>query len=243
MTNRRVGREHRRGSAHDLHHRDLVDEVLRDGRLRAAAVWCDYSAPALVLGSRQPTTLADGAALAAHGLELATRRSGGGAVLMVPGALTWIDLVAAPGVFADDVRASMVAAGQCWVRALTEVGAIRPDAAIEVFDGPMRPGAWGELICFAGLGAGEVLVDGHKLVGLSQRRTRAGVRISGAVHHRSLVADTVPLLDAVLPESAPPTAATIAAVDPASLARSLASSLIASLASASDGGPTADRRR
>jgi lipoate-protein ligase A len=40
----------------------------------------------------------------------------------------------------------------------------------------VRPSRWSPLVCFAGLGPGEVLVDGRKVVGLSQRRTRAGAR-------------------------------------------------------------------
>ena len=33
---------------------------------------------------------------------------------------------------------------------------------------------WCRQICFAGIGPGEVTVDGRKVVGLAQRRTRAG---------------------------------------------------------------------
>ncbi len=43
---------------------------------------------------------------------------------------------------------------------------------------------WSSLVCFAGLGPGEVTVDGRKLVGISQRRTRAGARFQCAVYSR-----------------------------------------------------------
>jgi lipoate-protein ligase A len=36
----------------------------------------------------------------------------------------------------------------------------------------MRKAPWSEWVCFAGLGPGEVTVEGRKVVGLSQRRTR-----------------------------------------------------------------------
>ncbi|MEC8814989.1 MAG: hypothetical protein VYA92_04220, partial [Actinomycetota bacterium] len=35
---------------------------------------------------------------------------------------------------------------------------------------------WGGLVCFAGRGPGEILVDGRKVVGISQRRDRSGAR-------------------------------------------------------------------
>ena len=41
--------------------------------------------------------------------------------------------------------------------------------------GPAPPAtAWSKLVCFAGLGPGEVTVAGAKVVGMGQRRTRAG---------------------------------------------------------------------
>ena len=39
----------------------------------------------------------------------------------------------------------------------------------------MRRTAWSDRVCFAGLGPGEVTVEGRKVVGLSQRRTREAV--------------------------------------------------------------------
>ena len=55
-------------------------------------------------------------------------------------------------------------------------------ATLTVHDGPMAGGRWAELVCFAGLGPGEVLVAGRKLVGISQRRTRHGSRFQCMVH-------------------------------------------------------------
>jgi hypothetical protein len=36
---------------------------------------------------------------------------------------------------------------------------------------------WSSTICFDGIGAGEVLLDGGKLVGISQRRSRDAARL------------------------------------------------------------------
>lgn len=221
----RIDRLHRVGTAGELHHADLIGQSGIDAGVAAAVVWCDYSVPALVLGSRQSDSIASTEALAARGVELVTRRSGGGAVLMVPGELLWIDLVGRPGVFADDVRRSMVEAGWLWADALSSTGLIAPGAQVEVYDGPLRTGDWGELVCFAGVGAGEVLLGGRKLVGLSQRRTRTGLRISGAVHHRSLIAATVSVLSPPLPDGELPEVATIPEVAPQVLVDALSDAL------------------
>ena len=43
------------------------------------------------------------------------------------------------------------------------------------------PSVLGPVVCFAGTGPGEVLVAGRKVVGISQRRTRAGARFQCSV--------------------------------------------------------------
>lgn len=222
-----VGRDHRRGSATELHHLDLVIETDLSDQCPAGVVWCDYSTSALVLGSRQSPDLANRQLLTDAGIELVGRRSGGGAVLMVPGDLVWIDVVARVGMLSDDVRVSMVEVGAAWAEALDSLGLIGSASEVTVYDGPMRLDDWGELVCFGGLGPGELVLDGRKLVGLSQRRTRAGVRISGAIHHRSLVAETASLLVGALPRSVPPDAATIGGFDPLDLVEALAGSIAA----------------
>jgi hypothetical protein len=96
--------------------------------------------------------------------------------------MMWIDLVVpiATAWVTDDVRASMIWAGERWRTALQPL----VDGDLSVHSGGMVTSAWSDLVCFAGLGPGEVLLDGEKLVGLSQRRSRAGLRIQGLVHHR-----------------------------------------------------------
>lgn len=155
--------------------------------------WCDFSGPALALGSAQSPDVVDHAACRADGVEVVRRRSGGGAVLLRPGATVWIDLVLPAGWWSDDVRASMVAAGELWRDVLIELGWVDP-ARLVVHTGGMVATDWSSLVCFAGVGPGEVLdVSGpepRKLVGLSQRRTRLGVRVQGMVHAGPAVADT-----------------------------------------------------
>lgn len=187
-------------------------------------LWCDFTDAALVLGSAQRDDVVDTDALARDGVPLVRRRSGGGAVLLEPGSVVWIDLAVPAGTpgWPDDVRASMVAAGDVWAAALGLPG-LHVHAS-------MDPTAWSPLVCFAGLGPGEVVTaGGAKLVGLSQRRTRHGARIQGLVHRRALVVRSAGYIAAPRrPSGAPPEAATLRA-DPGALASRLAAALSARL--------------
>ncbi|MEO7428911.1 MAG: hypothetical protein ABIY48_05965, partial [Acidimicrobiales bacterium] len=50
-----------------------------------------------------------------------------------------------------------------------------------VHDGPLVRARWSDLVCFAGLGPGELTdAAGRKVLGISQRRTRAGARFQCA---------------------------------------------------------------
>jgi hypothetical protein len=60
--------------------------------------------------------------------------------------------------------------------------------------GRSLPGAFGDLVCFAGRGPGEVFQSGRKLVGLTQWRSREGALFSSCAY---LDWDPVPLLDAL----------------------------------------------
>src|SRR6185503_5499788 len=77
----------RSGPAGDLHGLALPD----DGRRH---VWVlEPERPALVLGSTQAEAVVDAGVRSARGVDLVRRRSGGGAVLLVPGSTLWIDVV------------------------------------------------------------------------------------------------------------------------------------------------------
>ena len=154
--------------------------------------WGDEERGALVLGSSQPKELVDAGVLRRRELELVKRQSGGGAVLVVPGSVVWIDVFIPRDdlLWEDDVGKSALWLGEAWQATLLEFG-----VAAEVHRGPYQPGDWGELICFAGRAAGEVFVDGKKSLGISQRRTRQGARFQTALARQWNITDLSPLLN------------------------------------------------
>jgi lipoate-protein ligase A len=163
----------RSGPAGELHGLEVPSPAAR------AAWFMESSRPALVLGSTQPVSSVDEAACAAAGIEVVRRRSGGGAVLVGPGAVLWVDVIvpAGDGLWDDDVGRAVHWLGEVWVRALAAVGV--SDATVH--RGPMVTTGWSRWVCFAGLGPGEVTRAGRKVVGISQRRTRAAARFQCAV--------------------------------------------------------------
>lgn len=180
-----------RGSAAAFHGRDIPDPADR-------TVWVfDVDRPALVLGSTQPVEHVDAAACAAAGVEVVRRRSGGGAVLLEPGHVLWVDVVLPAGSpeWRDDVGAATWWLGEVWARALTDLGV--PGA--EVHRAGLVTTPWSRQVCFAGLGPGEVTVAGAKAVGISQRRTRRAARFQTALVLRWSPASLVGLLAAPRP--------------------------------------------
>lgn len=162
----------------------------------APEVWiCDLTDSAIVLGSRQTADLVDAEACRAAGLEVVRRRSGGGAVLLRPDAAVWVDVVLPHGVAPDDVRASMVWIGERWAEVLEPLA----PGHVDVHHGGMVCTAWSGLVCFAGVGPGEVLVDGRKFLGLSQRRTRHGIRVQGTLYRRPVTREIPALLVGAMP--------------------------------------------
>lgn len=183
-----------------------------------AVWWCRPTDDAIVLGSRQSPEVVDPVACARAGLSVVRRRSGGGAVIMRRDAVHWIDVVVPPGVAPDDVRASMVWIGERWRAALGAVS----DRPLTVHDGGMVHTAWSDLVCFAGVGPGEVLVGAAKLVGLSQRRTRRGLRIQALIHAASAMGEYRGVLRGPVPDGEPDGQAWIAGLDGGALATALA---------------------
>ncbi len=163
--------ERARGDAATFHRREVSVASAR-------SLWLLHvSRPAVVLGSTQPIGAVDESMAAAHGIEVVRRRSGGSAVLVEPGRLVWADLVIGRDdpLWENDIGRSPWWVGELWVAALRNVG-----IEAVMHRGPMRRGEYGDRICFAGLGPGEVLVKGRKVVGLSQRRTREVARFQTA---------------------------------------------------------------
>lgn len=175
----------RRESAATFHARDLTAPARRE-------VWvADATGPALVLGSAQSEDVVDRDACERRGIEVVRRRSGGGVVLVNPDIL-WLDVIVPAGdsLWEADVGRSFHWLGAAWAAALDDVG-IRAD----VHHGAMVTSEWSSLVCFAGLGPGEVTTpEGAKLVGLSQRRSRAGSRFQCAALLRWEPAELLELL-------------------------------------------------
>ncbi len=165
--------ERHHDTAASLHGLAVADDGVR-------RIWIlEPSAPAVVLGSTQDPDVVDQDAAARAGLAVVSRRSGGGAVWVAPDDLVWVDIVVPrhDPLWDDDVGRSFLPIGEAWCRALETVGL--PGGAVH--RGPMIRTEWSDDVCFAGTGPGEVLIDDAKVVGISQRRTRAGARFQCAV--------------------------------------------------------------
>jgi lipoate-protein ligase A len=178
--------QHHVGPAEQLHHLELAP--------RRGVHVLEPVRPALVLGSTQPADTADPTALRAAGVELARRRSGGGAVLLVPGEHVWIDVVLPAGdpLWLDDVEASAWWLGEAWAAALRSAA---PAVGVPtVHRSGVTDRELGRWVCFAAAGPGEVLVSGRKLVGISQRRSRHLARFQCVVHRHLRPTATTSLL-------------------------------------------------
>lgn len=174
--------ETRRGDADALHHQPI------DLPARRTIVVASVDRPALVLGSAQRDDVVDWHAVEADGLQVTRRRSGGGAVLLEPDGSTWVDVVIPRDdpLWCDDVGMAFHWLGEVWSRALSSL--VAPGVPV-VHRGGFIPSGWSSLVCFAGLGPGEVTVPTHtdaargpKLVGMSQRRTRDAARFQCIAH-------------------------------------------------------------
>jgi lipoate---protein ligase len=163
--------EHVTGTAGDLHRRD-VDWTRRSVRIH------HVTRPAIVLGSTQAADdLLDPDAVSRSAAEVVVRRSGGGVVVLCPGEHVWLDVVVPRGdpLWDDDVTRAGWWLGESWARTLAD-HLPDPAASVGVHRGGVSDAALGRVACFAALGPGGVEVGGRKVVGLSQRRTRAGAR-------------------------------------------------------------------
>lgn len=158
-------------------------DAYRSAGERRAVVWRP-DRTVLVLGSTQRVRPTD-----PGGTPVVRRRSGGGAVLVVPGETVWVDVWVPRGdpLWDDDVVRATGWAGRWWAAGI----AAAVGADLEVHLGPSEPRPWSDLVCFAGVGPGEVLARGRKLVGLAQWRSREGALFQGCCYRRW---DPAPLL-------------------------------------------------
>lgn len=137
--------------------------------------------PVLVLGSAQRAEVVDHDRASRAGVEVVRRRGGGGAVLVAPDAQVWADmwLPATDPLWAPEPRRTALHVGRWWAAALYRAG-IRA----AVHDGPSTRTRWSDLACFAGIGPGEVVSGGRKIVGLAQWRSREGALVFGCAYAR-----------------------------------------------------------
>lgn len=147
-------------------------------------IWvCAVGEPSLVLGSTQPADDVDPRAAADLGVVVGRRRSGGGAVLLRPDTV-WIDAFVPRGdpLWVDDIGVAFGWFGEAWARALVSLGLASEQ--VRVHAGALVATTASPVVCFAGLGPGEVMVGGAKAVGLSQRRTREAIRLQSSLASR-----------------------------------------------------------
>ncbi|HXY46100.1 MAG TPA: hypothetical protein VEH29_18080 [Acidimicrobiales bacterium] len=146
------------------------------GASAPTAVVCEPTSAAVVLGSTQDESEIDPDRCARAGLDVLRRRSGGGAVVVRPGAQLWVDVFVPrhDPRFVEDVLASFAFLGEAWRAALATSLDADPSSLAVVEGGAIVKTPWSRTLCFAGLGAGEVTFHGRKIVGISQRRERAG---------------------------------------------------------------------
>jgi lipoate-protein ligase A len=120
-------------------------------------------------------------------------------VLVAPGGQIWLNVFVPVGdpLWSDDVGRASWWLADMWARLLQEAGVSGSEIVVHRDAGGRGAGAtsrphtglagsggvagadgggrrWSKLLCFAGVGSGEVLVRGLKVLGISQRRDRHG---------------------------------------------------------------------
>ncbi|MCU1393012.1 MAG: hypothetical protein JWM34_1440 [Ilumatobacteraceae bacterium] len=162
--------------------------------------WFEVQSPAIVLGSAQPIEHLDRDACARLGIDIVRRRSGGGAVLLMPGDALWVDVVLPvdDARWTADVGRSAWWLGEVWRDALSSVGI--PAGETAVHRGALVRTAWSDRVCFAGRGGGEVVSGDRKIVGISQRRTRLAARFQCALYLHWRPEQHVPLFSEPHPD-------------------------------------------
>lgn len=141
---------------------------------------CTPDRPALVLGSSQDASTVDVEFCRASGIDVVRRRSGGGGVYVHPTESLWVDVVIPRDdeLWIDDIGRSMWWLGEAWSDSLASHGM----GGLVVHNGALVANDWSRVLCFAGVGPGEVMAGSSKVVGISQRRTREMARFQCIVY-------------------------------------------------------------
>jgi lipoate---protein ligase len=168
----------RRGAAAELFDVSWFNDQLRCGKVEPkvepkverSVVRLRPERPTIVLGSSLDVAVVDAEVAFDRGVDVVRRRSGGGAVWL-DDSLVWFDVLVPRGdpLWDDDVQRAFLWLGESWATALRMAGV---EGEIVVHNTTMRHAPFSDVVCFAGLGPGEVTLDGAKVVGISQRRTR-----------------------------------------------------------------------
>jgi len=187
-----------RGDAGALHDRP-IEPVARVEVL-------EIERPAVVLGSTQSFDVVDVGRAEAAGFSVVRRRSGGGVVILQPDDHVWIDVTVPRGhrLWNDDVERATWWLGDVWCTVLRDVvqdvlNEVANAAAAGSLPGGGSPLEWAvyrdklvatapeRAVCFASVGPGEVVRCemnagvNHKVVGISQRRTKDAARFQCTV--------------------------------------------------------------
>lgn len=136
----------------------------------------EISNTSLVMGSAQRPEIFDQQALAKADIDLVKRSSGGGAVFVDGLNVIWVDVFAPKDspLWHRDLAKNFEIVGGCWQRAFSECG-----MRLEMVTSSTSKSAEARLVCWAGIGWGELVVGNRKILGLSQRRNRWGARVQG----------------------------------------------------------------
>jgi lipoate-protein ligase A len=149
--------------------------------------WADGAT--IVLGAGQTGVEVDSEACATAGV-LVTKRSSGGTAVYADPALVGLDVALPPGhpLNGTDVVESYRWLGEVWVQTLGILGASGRLASVEEARGQARtPGTLATIMhmaCFGSISPYEVLVNGQKLVGLSQVRRGGRVLFQSGIYLR-----------------------------------------------------------
>jgi lipoate---protein ligase len=174
--------EHVHGSAYELFlgpqsSASLIAGAIENPLIRLLRV----DGPTIVLGSSQPDTVLRSGQTNPY--AHIRRRSGGGAVWLDPAEQVWIDVIVPTThpCWHPDVSTSFDWLGTVWAQAIQKLGVAE---TLNVHRGALTRSSWSALLCFAGVGPGEVFIRGRKTVGMSQRRSRyAALYQCGALLH------------------------------------------------------------
>jgi len=151
-------------------------------------------ARAVVLGSTTPDAAFPLPLLTSRGYQVARRTSGGGAVIVTPVDQVWLNvhLLREDPLVVDDIGRSFFWLGELLADVISDL--VGQGVPVEVVRTRNVASELSRLVCFGGLGFGEVLVAGKKVMGLAQRRTRAQVTYHVAVLINDRQSDLLGLL-------------------------------------------------